>query len=94
MKALKLNEDYVPTPGGEYMAEQYPGTGLYRTSTGSYTLVYLSAGLRCCVSVTDVPLIEVTEPNPKETRGSFSESFMLKALAIAQNPALAVQLDV
>lgn len=85
---------FDPAPGMEYIVNGYPHNGLFLLSNGSLALV----GNGCCYNipnashmVSDINDLK-GESNPAPAATGISESFVLKALAIAQNPQLATTL--
>lgn len=102
MKALILNTSYIPPMGKEYDASAYPADGIY--VQGNHLLIrftpptaagapYVTGfmGGASLLSETDVGHRIDTGGEPREVRG-VSEDFVLKAMAIAQNPELATRL--
>lgn len=91
MKIIEV-KDFAPAPGNEWNALGYPGEGAYVlpnkavvivTGTGVFSVPDASR------YVTDAPIAASLEAVPQAVP---SESFILKALAIAQNPSLAIDL--
>lgn len=84
MKCIKFNENFAPMIGQEYLAGSYPETGLYFTQTG-YIVINKEAGL--CYNIgMNIKLTEHIEPTQQQS--NMTEAFILKALAVAQNPEL------
>jgi len=96
MKALIL-KDFQQTEGNKWLGDKYPGPGLYQVGS-DLILVYKSGTVMCTASALDaqhlleeVPLpVEQVAAAPAHT--GISEDFVLRALAIAQQPTLATQL--
>ncbi len=99
MKCIKVTE-FAPPPGKEYDALAYPGQGLFIHPT-TKQLICVSAPAfttAYCASMVGIGSLnhlledfpEAVYPAPPAP--TFSEDFMLKALAIAQQPQLAVNL--
>lgn len=99
MKYIKVTE-FAPPLGKEYDAASYPGHGFFlhpvtRTLTCVSSAPFCSVPSACMVgSGTMDALIEefqeLTATSAPTT--SYSEDFILKAIAIAQQPQLAVNL--
>lgn len=99
MTALLVNHLYTPPIGKEYDPSVYPADGLYVQGnnllvrftpqiTNSVPYVVAVMGGAALLSETVVGKRIDTGAQPFEVRG-FSEDFVLKAMAIAQSPALA-----
>lgn len=99
MKALLVNTSFSPPMGKEYDPSMYPADGLYVqgnnllvrftppiTNSAPYVVAFM--GGAALLSETVVGKRIDTGAQPFEVRG-FSEDFVLKAMAIAQNPTLA-----
>jgi hypothetical protein len=91
MKTLQVKE-HAPPNGMEYQSSSYPGQGVYVTPAG--LLAFVSGGIVYPVPGFAHMLIDAPNSQLLETNVSngVSESFVLKALAIAQNPQLAIEL--
>jgi hypothetical protein len=85
MKVINV-KDFTPAPGMEWQAHTYPGNGAYLSNTG---MLYLVAN-GCVNSVPGG--VALMEESAGGGQGGVSEGFILKALAIAQNPQLAAEL--
>ena len=88
MKYLKLNETFVPHIGMEYLANEYPESGIYHCSIG-YVIVSKESNLAFGIG-RNLTLIEYIEPT--QYQSNMTEAFILKALAVAQNPSLVKEL--
>lgn len=99
MKALLVNTNYTPPMGKEYDASAYPADGLYVQGNhlfvrftppvpNSVPFVVMFTGAAALLSETFVGQRIDTGAQPFEVRG-VSEDFVLKVVAIAQNPSLA-----
>lgn len=88
MKYLELVEDFVVPAASEYLTMVYPRTGIYNTIYG-YMLVNKENNTSYCLGK-NMELKSLDKQPEQPT--SFPESFILKALAIAQNPELAKEL--
>jgi hypothetical protein len=95
MKYIKLQEISLPSTEA-YLFAKYPGPGLYRNSDGNtYAAYFISAGATGCVmNVGNLCTYaeEISEKAPVVV--GISEATLLKALAIAQQPALAKELTI
>ena len=102
MKALVLNTSYSPPAGKEYDPGLYPCDGLYiqgenlfirstLPTPGAVPYVTGFTGAARLLTETAVSSRIDTPGEPFEVRG-VSEDFVLKAMAIAQNPSLAEKL--
>jgi hypothetical protein len=99
---MKLTIDVTPIqlpPGMEYVSTAYPGPGIYHNQTTlSWVLVYTIAGTNSMCATTvgtgAMPPLGalIQTPTPKTTEGTFDGLMLLKAIAIAQNPQLALDL--
>ena len=95
MKALIL-KDFQQTEANKFQGDKYPGPGLYQVGN-DLVLVYSSGTILCTAyAIGAFPqLEEVSRPvevvATPEPRG-VSEDFVLRALAIAQQPTLATAL--
>lgn len=101
MKCIKVTE-FAPPAGKEYDANAYPGEGLFlHPATKSLVCVYSTpfSSVACALLVgsgamdrfvEEFPEVDAAPVAPPTT--SYSEDFILKALAIAQQPQLAVNL--
>lgn len=76
---------FNPAPGSEYHFSSYPGPGLYLSSDGAMRLV--NAGI-----VILFPGVADLIMDVAPVAAGLSESFVLKALAIAHSPQLAAEL--
>lgn len=99
MKALLVNTSFSPPIGTEYDASMYPADGLYAQGNNllvrytppvpnSVPFVVMFTGAAALLSETFVGQRIDTGAQPFEVRG-VSEDFVLKVVAIAQNPSLA-----
>lgn len=95
MKALIL-KDFQQTEANRYLGDTYPGPGLYQAGA-DLIVVYRSAAVLCTAIVNggavlleevSLPVEVVAAPEPR----GVSEDFVLRALAIAQQPTLAPSL--
>jgi hypothetical protein len=84
MKYLKFNENFAPQLGMEYAAQTYPESGIYHTSAG-YIIVNKESMLAMNLGM-NITLTEYIEPT--QAQSNMTEAFVLKALAVAQNPSL------
>jgi hypothetical protein len=84
MKYLKFNETFVPMLGQEHMSISYPESGLYYTPQG-YLVVNKENGVTYNLGI-HIKLSEYVEPTQQQS--NMTEAFILKALAVAQNPEL------
>lgn len=101
MKKVIEVRELVPAPGKEYMADGYPGLGLYKVPAG-WALVYQSPSSVPCVMligsgfVPPFPMEDYKEPEPQTAilnqNNGISAADLLKAIAISQNPLLAKEL--
>jgi hypothetical protein len=97
MKCIKVTE-FAPPVGKEYDANAYPGEGLFlHPATRALVCVYSPpfSSIGCAVLVGSGTMDYLLEEFPEPVSApapSFSEDFILKALAIAQQPQLAVNL--
>lgn len=98
MKYIKVTE-FAPPLGREYDATAYPGPGIF-LHPASRNLVCVSAppfssvATACMVGCGNQEALieELQELEAPAPTTSYSEDFILKALAIAQQPQLAVSL--
>lgn len=95
MRHIKVS-DHVTPIGQEYTVGSYPGPGVYynRKTKMLYTVdESISVGLPPSVLdfLEDAEQFSTVESTVTPSPG-FSEDFMLKALAIAQSPQLAINL--
>jgi hypothetical protein len=86
MRYLPVIEDFSCLVGTEYVAATYPKTGIYKNPLIGYIAVNKESGLCACIGV--AMNTETLEPQSS----GISEAFVLKALAISQNPELAKDL--
>lgn len=91
MKYLPYEELDVGA-GQETNGNAYPHPGVFYNPRTTLTyVVYLAGGTRCVTSVVGrMDAIDLPEAQP--TPSGISEDFVLRALAIAQTPALATTL--
>lgn len=89
MKYIELNEHFKVTIGQEYISSAYPETGMYHSSACGYVLVNKEQGTVFPIGTT---LFFNQSQELTATGQNLSESFVLKVLAIAQNPELAKEL--
>lgn len=97
MRVLSVNTSYVPPAGKEFDASSYPADGLYLQGenliiryTPGGALPYITSFLGGARLLSDWGQVPASA-QPVESRG-VSEDFVLKAMAIAQNPGLAEKL--
>lgn len=92
MKYVEVTE-FDPGPASEYLAAAYPSSGLYWVPRmGQYRLI--ANGVVTCIIGMHSPKELVKEsPTPAAPPApSISEDFVLRALAICQQPTLATSL--
>ena len=89
-------KEFDPGLGLEYLAANYPGPGVYLNRRLNSTIVIYRTPGSTILTAMIVYLADLIKdgapPTPVPT--GISEDFVLKALAICQNPALAPQLIV
>ena len=90
---IAVTEHTVPI-GEEYQVTKYPGPGVYSSRTTS--TLFVVAGT-CVTTIVGLPAsaIQTLSAAPVQVdslRHGLSEDFVLKALAIAQQPSLAPSL--
>lgn len=99
MRHIEVKEFVAPV-GKEYDVSVYPGRGAYlniENNTLFFVLCPVGSALpyvsSMAVGTASSMLVELPEPTLELTSNpGFSEDFILKALAIAQSPQLAVNL--
>lgn len=94
MNHVKITDHATPT-GQEFMAGSYPGSGVYlNRKTRTIYLVHAPAVYSLPTQLEQFlePLDEQFATVTSTLNPGFSEDFILKALAIAQSPQLAVNL--
>lgn len=84
MKYLKFIESFAPVIGQEFNYLNYPESGIYHTS-GGYIVVNRESMLAFNIG-TNITLTEYIEPTQQQS--NMTEAFILKALAVAQDPSL------
>ena len=84
MKYIKLNESYKATNGEDYTLSKYPCSGMFECSIG---YIHVNKERNIYSIISSLPSIEEDAQNT-----SMSEDFILKALAVAQDPTLALSL--
>lgn len=98
MKKIIEVRDFSPPSGKEYMADEYPGLGLFRNpNTSCWYLVHINAGTKMVAhlgvgATPPIPLADYAEPLPEVREASITTADLLKAVAISQNPLLAKEL--
>lgn len=100
MRHLPLRTDYTPTEDVKFNGTAYPATGIYQCGK-DLVFVYDTPGAvplvtnRCVFALPGgtFMLEGLPDHTPKPAApAGISESFVLKAMAIAQNPSLAKDL--
>jgi len=96
MKHLEVIE-FTPAAGKEYMADGYPGLGLFLDKFGVLRAVYIAVGgtVPCAIELGRLAAhVKEQEPTTAilhQTNGITAHD-LLKAIAISQQPGLAVEL--
>lgn len=98
MKKIIEVREFTPPPGKEYLAEQYPGPGIYKTMQG-WMIVYNPSGAATLVVITlgsgyapPIPMEDYIEPKLEQAAGGITAADLLKAIAITQKPEMAKEL--
>lgn len=87
-------KEHDPGIAKEYLAQEYPGVGLYMNRRMNYLYyVYTMPGsvTNSVIALPGIAAVKEDAP-PEPVPQGLSETFVLKALAICQNPNLAAAL--
>ena len=97
MKYIEVIE-FTPAAGKEYSADGYPGVGLFLDKFGALRAVYIVAGgsVPCAIELGRLAAhvkeqVEFAVSSIQQPTG-ISANDLLKAIAISQQPGLAVEL--
>lgn len=94
MKYVEVKE-FTPATGKEYMADSYPGLGLFMDKFGTMRIVYkLNGATVACVLELSPLLVQASEPELQTNviHQGVSVNDLLKVIAVTQQPTLAKEL--